>query len=621
VPLAAPAIRIGQQAVSAGQSVKLGGTSTDAPAMTLSYQWNFGDGATAQGADVTHAYAAPGQYVVSLVARDASGRSATTTSDINVLASTNDRFVPDCAGPGCAARDAGTFSGSGVGTWRYTNSTATDATLMIDVAGVAPGQQATQVYSRAGSAAAAIAPAAARTAKVGGLFLPAPTFEDPHDHHGALLEHNIALSKALQEGAQAAKDASSAAGTAQRQARAKSVTAAQRTSTSGDTRNWWVTEERPSSAGTTPATAVQYDTTAQAQCSVPASGRRVVFWLDPRATQAGVVTSDDIAAMVRVACGAGAGLDQMAHMLGDVWGLAAGKYAGQLIEDTAAAPLDINIVIPYAPSDTPWGGYFNGINNFVHGASGGIDASDSNEALAIFLNARSIQANRDYMLSALLHEATHLTNFYQRTVARGTTHEAWLEETSAMMTEDVIATALIPGYQSLTTVQIPQYLRSGGGVDYVRWQDKYSRNYALGGAFGAYLNRRYGPVIYRQLVDHCDDGAPGQSYQCLDTLIAANGGLGFADEFAHFGAAMFAALPASGAPAKYGYAARNADGYSLGTVDISAFLNDVPSSAAIIDGQLAPTSHAYVREVVSGNRYQRRVTVPAGVTLLLVIGK
>jgi hypothetical protein len=84
---------------------------------------------------------------------------------------------------------------------------------------------------------------------------------------------------------------------------------------------------------------------------------------------------------------------------------------------------------------------------------------------------------------------------------------------------------------------------------------------------------------------------------------------------------MFAALPASGAPAKYGYAARNSDGYSLGTVDISAFQSDVPASAAIINGQLAPTSHAYVRELVGGSRYQRSVVVPAGATLLLVIGK
>ena len=49
------------------------------------YQWNFGDGATATGAQVSHAYEQPGEYTVVLTMTDAEGSTYTSQAIIEVL--------------------------------------------------------------------------------------------------------------------------------------------------------------------------------------------------------------------------------------------------------------------------------------------------------------------------------------------------------------------------------------------------------------------------------------------------------------------------------------------------------------------------------------------------------
>ena len=50
-----------------------GGGSHDADGKIDGFAWSFGDGATADGADVTHAYAAPGLYELTLAVDDGTG--------------------------------------------------------------------------------------------------------------------------------------------------------------------------------------------------------------------------------------------------------------------------------------------------------------------------------------------------------------------------------------------------------------------------------------------------------------------------------------------------------------------------------------------------------------------
>jgi PKD repeat protein len=73
-------------APTAGVNVNFNGSqSTAIPGRTIvSYTWSFGDGGTASGQSVTHPFAAPGTYTVTLTVVDSAGRSSSTTLTVTV---------------------------------------------------------------------------------------------------------------------------------------------------------------------------------------------------------------------------------------------------------------------------------------------------------------------------------------------------------------------------------------------------------------------------------------------------------------------------------------------------------------------------------------------------------
>ena len=68
----------------AGQPVTFSGSQSSGPFPIVSYQWRFGDGSTADGANVQHAYAAQGTYTVQLTVVDSSGLSGSTSVQIQI---------------------------------------------------------------------------------------------------------------------------------------------------------------------------------------------------------------------------------------------------------------------------------------------------------------------------------------------------------------------------------------------------------------------------------------------------------------------------------------------------------------------------------------------------------
>ncbi len=228
--------------------------------------------------------------------------------------------------------------------------------------------------------------------------------------------------------------------------------------------------------------------------------------------------------------------------------------------------------------------------------------------------------------STVLHEMTHLVNFYQRTLVKGSGYDTWLEEMSAMMTEDIVVPMVSSGrIQDIPAGRVKPYVGNGGAVNLMNWDG--GKSYNLGATFGAFLSRRFGTAIYsgmKTCPTTSSDPAVSVSYACLDGLIRAGGGESLADEFARTGATVYGLLPVTGTPDKYGMPAKRiSDTYSLGAIDLSAYAAERPprSRPPLGTSFLATTQTYKIDTVPAGSTSYSRtgVVVPANTTLMVVI--
>ena len=536
-----------------------------------------------------------------------SGGNATATATVTV--NSTSLLEVACSGASCGAVSPSQYSGAGIGTWRYVNVTASPVTIDVGISGVRAGLSALLLFSNGKATPTTLPAAGARASPPEAALLPAFPFEgDPAEQardraHTDMLELNRELAVRLQSLPQ--EEPAAAAGMGSR------LQAPLPTPVVGETRTWYDNFVR--------ASPVTYaGVVAKVVCSIP-GGRKAVFWVDPAATAAGNVTDADLAYFQATFCDAAGGYGAVTALRGDAWGTTvAADYPTIFIQDVGAILQDVHVVFLNVPSGTAWGGYFYSLNNFLKTYSPP-DFNYSNETLAFFVNARGIKTNRGYYGSTLLHELTHMVNYYQRSLKKGASYDTWLEEMSAMMTEDVITPAVTPDhYAKIPDNRIRPYIGSGGAISLINWGTGVpTGNYALGGSLGAFLDRRYGLSIYTDMVN-C--AAAISSYACVDSLIQAAGGVGYGDEFARLGATVFGLLPVTGPPGGYGFPAATAGAYSLAAVDLSSYPR--PAIAASLGGNFLATTHTYQLDTIATGKttYIRTgVVVPAGTTLLLVI--
>lgn len=108
---------------SEGTSVNMSGaTSIDPNGSIVSYQWNFGDGTTGTGANVSHTYSTYGSYNVSLVVTDNDGLvdSVATSASVSDVGPTVQPFSGAVLLPGETYGATGTFTDPGVEPWTAT---------------------------------------------------------------------------------------------------------------------------------------------------------------------------------------------------------------------------------------------------------------------------------------------------------------------------------------------------------------------------------------------------------------------------------------------------------------------------------------------------------------------
>jgi hypothetical protein len=95
IPARPPLVHTSHPSVAkAGETVSFSATAANPSDPVLSYQWDFGDGVSLKGHQVTHAYTHEGNYAVKLTALGLDGLSAVDSSQLQVSGAIATRFVP-----------------------------------------------------------------------------------------------------------------------------------------------------------------------------------------------------------------------------------------------------------------------------------------------------------------------------------------------------------------------------------------------------------------------------------------------------------------------------------------------------------------------------------------------
>jgi hypothetical protein len=250
-------------------------------------------------------------------------------------------------------------------------------------------------------------------------------------------------------------------------------------------------------------------------------------------------------------------------------------------------------------------------------------AEPSNEALVFFINANHVEESPKFFVSTLIHEATHMSAFYQNDILRNKFwDDSWLDETFAMMSEDIVVST-VTGFNKIAELRLSDYMLSGANVSLNNWPklNGSGNHYNMGATLGAFLNRQYGLSIYQQLITGCTSPALlKDSYACLNSLIINNGGVGIADELDKMGASVFSQATASNALAGYGFGSKTSGGYTLQGIDLSGQYLVPPSSLS--NTGYGSMSQTYIKDTVSTGQthYVRNsVRVPAHTNLRVVI--
>jgi hypothetical protein len=604
------------QTVSVGSTVKLSGAaSSDANGDVLTYAWFFvtkpvGSNALLAGAtSVSPSFIADvaGSYVVGLNVNDGkvSSPQSTLTITVNAIAQS---VIVDCAGTYCASTGVTSYSGSGIGVWQYVNSTTKDAKVDINIAGVSAGKTATLLFSNGSNSTTTNSPSAGTLSEPSQFISFEQTmaanvendeFEKlmkTHDHaHNRQLQQNEKLDKERLKPLRS--DSQRFEPTIFPLSYAPSL----------NSKRQWI-DYYGGGTGT------PYTTTLKATCSIP-SGRNVNVWVDDNSLANNQVTDNNVGNITSTYCGPNGSAAKLNALLGDFWG--SDTYAN----DISDSPLqDINIVIINNPSSSGWAGYFNSGNNILKSST----FTNTNEALVFFISASNLKSNSVYILSTLIHESTHMINSYQMKIkSKGVKgHDTWLEETSAMMSEDIIAPTVIfnadgSPYNKITTYRIPTYIKSGGGISYINWTNLDDYHYDAGAAYGAFLSRKYGLSVYKNILN-----CTKPSYNCMDNLIKTLGGSGFADEFSRMGASVFSLMPGNTSPMNYGFPAKNDAGYNLFSADLSVYAATRPANPAALTSGFTATTHTYQTDTIppgKTNYIRSGVVVPANTSLILTI--
>ena len=259
------------------------------------------------------------------------------------------------------------------------------------------------------------------------------------------------------------------------------------------------------------------------------------------------------------------------------------------------------------PGESRTVGFFWAKDNFVRDPEDPFLAL-SNERLTFYLDAPFLTVadgetwevtdrRPSIMIGTLAHEFQHMIHFYQKPVLRGAGSEAWLNEMSSEVAEDLIADKMegdgprsvdyddpTAGDPGNTRGRLPGF-NLYNDIQVTRW-DGLLANYDINYALGAYLARNYGgAALFSAIVQNELSGT--------DAIEAALEALGheisFGQALQNWGAAVLLSDDTS-APVPYrynggGWITSRASGteFRLGSIDLHHYIYGPPR----VPGRLA----------------------------------
>ena len=348
-----------------------------------SYQWDFGDGTQAAGgAQVTHDWAKPGHYIVTVTATDSNGATASDSQAIDVVM---DQPPAPCTNTSVTGvQEPLSFDGISVlGVLKYTNNSDCSAPVNFSIDGLVAGDRVTLVFSNGQT-----------TSTANGTSTTTPdAHEDTSEEdtaHGVMIEANR-------------RDALAITHDRSRQARvsAAAVPKTRPAPALGTQRNWLVPGD-----STRKVSNFNRDTRVAASCALP-NGRNLIFWRDNALTTQ-TYPASHTKLLADTFCGAQGGYARLFALEGAPWGAAANS-ATNLIKDGTYLQ-DVNVVLVNNPQLVSWSGIFSTANSFLKTTK-----PASNEALVVFLAITDKSADQSVM-GVLVHESTHLVQYYQSAV-------------------------------------------------------------------------------------------------------------------------------------------------------------------------------------------------------------
>lgn len=357
------------------------------------------------------------------------------------------------------------------------------------------------------------------------------------------------------------------------------------------------------------------ETTLQAKGTSP-SGRVVNIWVENTEFASNKISSEFITNMLNQLVKPNGVVESLRTLGGTAWG--AHAYEGQVIPG-ANQPLNI-VLANLSPNGQPYGvmGYFWAVNNFTHAY-----VPMSNEALVTFLDTETGylagSGGAQALMSTLVHEGTHLTNFFRRSVAGGLTpYETWLEEFTAMAAEDIAGYNIDPSYNNVRDDRLPFFLIGDSfNCNLTNFQVDAPKcfGYSVVGSFGGYLVRQLGVPFYKNVLA---SNAPNSVQMLDDAIKAYRPTSSLNKELAAFAGVTASMTPTSQLPTGAGFPALASEGFNLPGIDL-----------ATQRGYWAPSSQPPTKlsayGTIAWNRYnvadklEETVTLPPGTKLTLTV--